>query len=297
MEKCNNIVQLMHPGVEHNSKSGIVWNTGQHRRKFIKHKGIYLKNKIPKEDELVFWAEWEPQSKKVKYLKNKSAGSPKLLFSPYYSFKEIERKSDLANTDPFIFGNFIFTVCQKYRSSHKKTILAEGLIPGDLVLFGSNLRGAFILDLVFVVKDSLKVTSSNYKKVLGRRIDKTYLDVALERIFRSNKSDSHVGYNNSDGCEPSLNEINIHFGATYYEKIYGMYSFVPCRVFEANSDGFSRPILHYKNIIQDGLKQNFKMSKKLEIQEIKSVWKKILEVMKSEKLYPGIKIDSIIKKP
>ena len=58
------IIQFPHPGSEHNAKTGTKWNTGAHKRKYLKVAGSYLKNlsSKPIDDTVYFWGEWEAPS-------------------------------------------------------------------------------------------------------------------------------------------------------------------------------------------------------------------------------------------
>jgi len=278
------IIQFLHPGCEHSYKIEDKWNTGKHQRKFLKQKGVYLKNSKPSKAELVFWAEWEPQSKIIKKFNQSKSGLPRTLFKLYYTFNGINNNNILANTDPFIFGNFIFTVCQKYRKNKRPTCLANKLQPGDIMLFGSNYNKAFHLDLVFVVKEEISVTRKNYKEKLAGKVNQTYIDVTLERIFNNSS--------NID-CISTLDEINIHLGATYVEPIHSMYSFVPCQIHEAKCKGFPRPVIKINDIISDGLTQSFKVNETKNIDENKKIWDRIRALINKNKLQQGISLNTI----
>jgi len=62
-------VQLIHPGGEHEPDHGMMkqWNRGDHSRKFLKAPGRYrpFLDTADQEDEIVFWGEWEPESRVV----------------------------------------------------------------------------------------------------------------------------------------------------------------------------------------------------------------------------------------
>jgi len=62
--KMKTIIQFPHPGREHTAKSGTKWNTSIHKRKYMKVKGLYLKNlsSKPIDDTVYFWGEWEASS-------------------------------------------------------------------------------------------------------------------------------------------------------------------------------------------------------------------------------------------
>ncbi|MGO9166978.1 MAG: hypothetical protein ACLP56_08895, partial [Candidatus Sulfotelmatobacter sp.] len=60
-------VQFPHPGGEHRPDGGSIkkWNRKphQHQRKFLKRAGRYISNGQIVEGEMLFWGEWEPESR------------------------------------------------------------------------------------------------------------------------------------------------------------------------------------------------------------------------------------------
>ncbi len=140
-------VQFLHPGTEHTPNKNdnfISWNTKEHKRKFIKNPGQYLENNCPKNSDLVFWGEWEPQSEVLQRFNPRNSTYPKYLYQPYYSIPL--NKKGLQNTDPFIFGDqFHYVCCQQVKKSLRT------LDRGSVILFGSCLNKQFVLDTVFVV--------------------------------------------------------------------------------------------------------------------------------------------------
>src|SRR4051812_1450404 len=60
-------VQFIRPGGEHAPDQGDLkfWNRDQHRRKFLRSGGRYVDGGETKEGEVVFWGEWEPESRVV----------------------------------------------------------------------------------------------------------------------------------------------------------------------------------------------------------------------------------------
>jgi hypothetical protein len=58
-------VQFIHPGGEHWPDRGDrkFWNREAHRRKFLKGRGRYITGGEAREGEIVFWGEWEPESR------------------------------------------------------------------------------------------------------------------------------------------------------------------------------------------------------------------------------------------
>jgi hypothetical protein len=67
MSDALSIVQFTHPGSEHGPDKGQKtksWNNGDHKRKFLSSKGVFVGPAGGKEKgDLCFWGEWEPPSK------------------------------------------------------------------------------------------------------------------------------------------------------------------------------------------------------------------------------------------
>ncbi|MEE9315869.1 MAG: hypothetical protein V3U97_02040, partial [bacterium] len=161
-------VQFIHPGGEHipGNEKYKFWNTGNHKRKFIKNKGKYIKKlkDTPKEKDIVFWGEWEPESKIVKSIPNSVRNGPKYIYEPFYTKFE-EKNPPLQNTDPFVFGNqFYYTICQQYKK--EKPTQLRYLEKDSVILFGScQNKSQFILDTVFVVGDYIDHEKATYEAV------------------------------------------------------------------------------------------------------------------------------------
>ncbi|MBD0348819.1 MAG: hypothetical protein ICV59_06680 [Thermoleophilia bacterium] len=79
-------VQFIHPGGEHWPDQGDLkfWNRDAHRRKFLKGRGRYLDGGDAKEGEIVFWGEWEPESKVVARYTDRVPDGPRFLYEPFF---------------------------------------------------------------------------------------------------------------------------------------------------------------------------------------------------------------------
>lgn len=116
-------VQFTHPGKEHKvSKSEIAnglkqWNYESHRRKFIEAPGLFIdgNGKLISSD-LLFWGEWEPESKVHSLQKTAIGDYPSYVHEPSLQKKSTgmltalpyivknNKKKYRRNTDPFVFG-------------------------------------------------------------------------------------------------------------------------------------------------------------------------------------------------
>jgi hypothetical protein len=239
-------VQFLHPGLEHGpdypggeSRS---WNRGGHRRKFLRSLGRYMDGGTPHAAEIVFWGEWEPQSR-VGHLVPKGRGFPRYVHEPSLVWPPEPVSSGSRppqNTDPFVFGSeFLYTCCQQYRNG-RPTQLAN-LLAGSVILFGSHLAGAFVLDTVFVVASS-EVRSLKGPLLADQMASDTYRLATIERIY---------------GDDPY--RWRLYRGATPEHQTNGMFSFFPCQIAREEPFGFARPRITLRGVINPQHKQGFKI--------------------------------------
>jgi hypothetical protein len=97
-------VQFIHPGGEHWPDRGDrkFWNREAHRRKFLKGRGRYITGGEAREGEIVFWGEWEPESRVLARYSDRVADGPHFLYEPF--FVDHRDGAWRQNTDPFVFG-------------------------------------------------------------------------------------------------------------------------------------------------------------------------------------------------
>lgn len=277
----NKIIQFLHPGGEPTSHGGQKWNTGAHKRKFLSHSGVYLEKSKRKKGQIHFWGEWEAESTFKEILSNnKKRGIPQNIFYPKYTQGEMPKNA--INTDPFVFGDFIYSVCHKFKDG-KETQLYNKLKSGDIILFGSNLNSNFVLDTVFVVADSIEVSKADYEDKLKNRVSRTYFDVVLKPIFKKNCE---------PGCNDKIKKLNIHFGATFEKPFNQMYSFVPCLPATLGSEVFPRPNINLEGI-SPNLNTNFRVILLKNNTNIKKEWETILNKVIEERLKVAIAVDPV----
>jgi hypothetical protein len=224
-------VQFMHPGAEHeppdDGKMG--WNSGDHARKFLVANGLATSRRGAQADELVFWGEWEPQSRVVEAYDPTVLDGPRWLHEPTWSPLEPPRWSQ--NTDPFVFGDrFHYTGCQQHKRNRrgaKQPTQLRRLARGSVILFGSCRRDRFMLDTVFVVDRYVDHRRKDRATALAGKISATYEAVTIDPWYRGNDPDD-VSY-------------RLYFGATVDAPIEGMFSYVPCLPRADAPSGFARP--------------------------------------------------------
>jgi len=280
-------VQFIHPGGEHipDNEEYKFWNTGNHRRKFIKNKGKYIKGlkDTPKEEDIVFWAEWEPESKIVKAIATPLRNGPKYIYEPFYTKFE-EKNPPLQNTDPFVFGNqFHYTICQQYRKG--KPIQLRYLEKGSVILFGScQNRSQFMLDTVFVVGDYIDHEKATYEAVLKNKITETYEEVAIIPSYQETLMKGKCSFKPIEDQQ----SLRLYFGATYDNSFDGMFSFFPCLPFDEAEKGFARPVIKLEGIITDNLPQGNKLNYQNSAENIKKLWMAVVKQVLDQKLYLGV---------
>lgn len=276
------LIQFLHPGKEHTKESGIKWNTGAHRRKYIQSKGNYLTkdSKEPEFNQLFFWGEWEPQSTLVKTINSGQKDFPKNVFAPYYS-----SSSETTNTDPFVFGNeFLYFICKQ---GHYPSL--RNIPIGSVILFGANLNENFVLDTVFVVK-SFEEYNLNKIDELKNRYNSVFFDTALTPLREKKCVKKKEITEKPDGsCVPTqcnddekddhhptieFSTYRIYKAAMYEdrEQFNGIYSYVPCLAGNNGEQGFSRPTIKMDGIISESQKQGIKISKS---NDIKNYWEQV----------------------
>lgn len=250
-------VQFMHPGCEHSpdqeNSNHISWNTGDHKRKFLKNPGKYLENNCSKDSDLVFWGEWEPQSDIIQHFGENIQGYPKSLHQPYYS--NSHNKKGLQNTDPFVFGsNFHYVFCYQDQFPQLKSLKR-----GSIILFGSQKSGKFILDTVFVVDKyyDLTLDSNSHTEKIKSQVSSVYADVSLSQIIDRNSKCSNSSQNN---CAKG-SVFRLYFGATVENSVDGMFSFFPCLPYKENMiQGFERPVIDIPEVINHDNGQGVKFT-------------------------------------
>lgn len=300
LQKSLCAVQLTHPGGEHyitkiEQKKGIkFWNYLYHRRKFMHACGKYVSGSTLKDAKLAFWGEWEPES----FISPSGTSSPSYIhypiliwdttagrpLAPDYNKKCYMRE----NTDPFVFAeHFYYSCCKLYRKKKDSsgrvivypTQLAK-LEKGSIILFGSTInRGKpnayFALDTVFVVDESREYTTENYKVNLKSFIPPKYSDI--------------MGF---DICPDNAPRI-CYRGASFANPVYGMFSFVPCKVVGNGKTVFHRVKLTSSDIpwLINDLNTTPHTLKGQTIMQNQSLWKKLCSITKRQECELGVQFE------
>ncbi len=274
-------VQFIHPGGEHcpDNSSFKSWNTESHKRKFMKNKGRYLDNDSIYEGDIMFWGEWEPESKVIKFINKPIIEGPNYIYEPYYRTQS--SYEGLQNTDPFVFGEqFHYTGCQQ--NTKRGPIQLRNLDKGSVILFGSCIeKKHFVLDTLFVVSHWIDHDEPTYKDVLKNKISNIYTDVVISPWYQESVL----------GCGPKKVSIKesyrLYYGATYYNKIGGMFSFFPCLPFHKESKGFARPKIVMPEIT-DNLSQGKKIKHQSNLSQMKRLWDDVVSQVVNHNLEIGV---------
>jgi hypothetical protein len=283
-EDTLHFVQFIHDGPEHgwdeeeNNTKRKRWNRApRHRRKFLVYPGRCIRGEKSRSMELAFWGEWEAESD-VREIDATLVGGPKYVHTPYW----VPRRSyaGLQNTDPFVFGLFLYGICKQ--ASYP---VLRHLKRGSLILFGSHLDRKFVLDTVFVVDRWVDYDRHSYKTRTRRLVPDGYLDVGLKPFLQ---------LPTNGACGPSVGTTNrLYFGATQNAPFDDMFSFFPCVPWGKGERTFGRPRIQIPGFISDGLRQGIKVgqerSRQVSQSQIKALWDEVVgQVLKNDDLWLGV---------
>ncbi len=284
MENKLCFVQFLHPGGEHKPDDGLIkkWNTKSHQRKFLRQAGRYVADGKVEKGKMLFWGEWEPESK-VTEVDGPVDQGPRFIYEPYYVVpKPCDR---LQNTDPFVFGEqFHYTVCLQPDFPQLRH-----LSKGSVILFGSCKDHAFVLDTVFVVDEWIDYIIANYAEDLAGAISQEYEEVTILPLYWELIAESKSCSRRKRSCTPPNAEQTwrLYFGASHVKRVHGMYSFFPCQRYDVNTGGFPRPRISLSEIA-DEKSRGIKRTYIGRLDEMKLLWDKVVEQVKDQGLAPGV---------
>ncbi len=273
-------VQFIHPDGEHRpDRDGLKdWNTGQHQRKFLTVPGRYLEAGALRSDELVFWGEWEPQSRVIQTYPDPVPDGPRLLYEPYYTPPASWQSARRQNTDPFVFGDqFQYTGCLQH--TKRGATQLRYLDRGSIILFGScREKRHFVIDTVFVVERWIDHNRANQRtpEVRGA-VSSTYGDVTLDPWY--------------GGDFPAERSHRLYFGATPETPVDGMFSFFPCLLAHTAERGFPRPGISIDGRITPHLLQGKKMTTLPDAEGARQLWAEVVRQVEQRGLKLGVRAE------
>lgn len=168
---------------------------------------------------------------------NAMSEQPLHIHQPFIS---LEREG-IQNTDPFIFGD-----CFVYSNCLQSLRRMRSLPDGTLILFGSEIpingQDAFVLDTVFVVRDSMPFDRQHLAEI-ENRTSNVFTDAVLRKI---------VGR--------IQNGLRVYFSVAYQPDTKEFYSYFPCQPY-APDTRMLRPVLpfHEFDLKRPGSHQGFKI--------------------------------------
>lgn len=266
------LIQFLHPGKEPilEGPGPKQWSKGRHRRSFMVAQGRYRTDcQVSSEacDRLVFWGEWEAPAD-VRQIHSDIASALFIPRMPHYS-----PECGLQNTDPFVFdGPFLYGCCKQFRKNGSYTCLRE-LDRGDVILFGSHLRGSFVLDTLFVVARTSTYFASTGPSELASMVAASFVEATLKPLAYNCQTSPtacnfELGNNHgkSVSCGPPRDgtqgpTYSLYWGATPDDPVNGMFSFVPAKLATEPIEPFERPAIHIdigEKIIKPGMTAGFR---------------------------------------
>ena len=168
---------------------------------------------------------------------------------------QVPQRGDLAlvprpqNTDPFVFGAFLYSNCQQDHEWPKgsgkfRRFATSRLAIGSLILFGSTHLGRFVLDTCFVVGNVIEIDSLHFEEQVAGRVPEAFIDATLKPIF--------IGVRER--------YLSLYLGAQLDTPASSMYSFFPCCPAGNRPVAFPRPELELEGPL--GLFVNPKSSRR-----------------------------------
>jgi len=265
-------VQFPHPGGEHNPPiNGMPWNTGDHRRKFLIVPGRYVDGDgLPGEAELVFWGEWEPPSR-LEQRWSASGRLPRALHRPYWA--EPSNVGFRQNTDPWVFGDtMIYSNCRQSTPGSHRPNSMQRLNRGSVICFGSTIEGEYCIDTVFVVASASPWVPA---KATNLKVDDVFRTCTVDALMT--------------GDQNQHRPLTLYHGATFDNRVEGMFSFVPVLRADADNPRFPRPSITLPGLIDPSIWRNAWGSRRqLPIDTVRNAWEKIREQVFRRDLCLGV---------
>lgn len=283
------------------------WNSEPyHRRKFLQAEGEFVASdgQGVESSLLRFWGEWEPASEMCRLV----GDSPRCLHVPFLKKDDqskytsemgaaphcggdnapkcngkAKESKGLQNTDPFVFADhFFYGACQQNSKKGNPTNM-QSLEKGSIILFGSRLKGKFVLDTVFVVEDEHEYSPGSMATDL-----KGFAPDVYPYIMQMGGHDKWTCYK----------------GASFQEPFHQMYSFVPCRKCDGSEEqGFDRPVLDdadfkgccNKQILSDGQQTQNRKVTPVSDAEAQKIWEAVRNSIRRQGYLEGFNFKYSIK--
>ena len=254
-------------------------NTGGHQRKFLVSLGRFVDDlDDPRQSaQLVFWGEWEAQSRVVQRWPRRSE-LPTVLHEPYWT--PLATEGMRQNTDPWVFGDsFLYSNCKQHTNNtpSRRASALQSLPPGSMVLFGSATAGDLVIDTVFVVRDKVGVFRP-FDDMSHLGVDPAFDTCTLQPLTTS---EPHIG----------ASTYTLYRGATVDDPVHGMFSFAPCLVEGDPGMRFARPAIHLPGIVNPASTQSpsgATPNDRLAVAEVVDAWHTVVGQFRSAGLQLGV---------
>jgi len=217
-------VQFPHPGREAGpDRQAWPRADADHRRKFVVAQARYRRSiDGPDEHGLVTaWVEWEAASECRERPRSGLAGLPEWVHRPIAPARSPAHERIPQNTDPLVFGEPMLTTFCRQPGSRRLRAIGRG----SVLVFGSRVRGAFVIDTALVVAETVRHERTDYRARLAGKIDPLAIELTLEPMY----------------AHRVTGPFNAMLGASPQEPVDGMFSFVPCLPVDDAIRGFARP--------------------------------------------------------
>lgn len=229
---------------------------------------------------MVFWGEWEPESRVLRRYEPPCAGMPRFLYEPYFVRPMAPQRQQ--NTDPFVFGDrFRYTGCRQHKKLHgmPRPTQLRHLLPGSVVLFGScRDKSKFVLDTVFVVAaDHVDHKRADYESVLRGRISDAYGAVTIDPWYAANP--------------PAIQSHRLYEGATQERQVGEMFSFFPCQPYDGEPTGFRRPEISLPERVNPRMAMGYKLARDLSMSDAKELWDDVVGQVQEQGLELGVRAE------
>ena len=86
----------------------------------------------------------------------------------------------------------------------------------------------------------------------------------------------------------ALETWRLYYSAGHNNPLHGMYSFFPCRPYEARSKGFARPRISLPHEITNNLTQGKKLTEQSNLADMELLWRKVVEQVEAQGLALGV---------
>ncbi len=198
-------------------------------------------------------------------------GFPRYVWSP--RFETPKDFAGLQNTDPLVFGpSFLYSNCQQ--TTVRGPTGVRHLESGSIILFGSYLRGDFVLDTLFVVSRYEDFDRSDYVAAAAMA-PSAYEDLTLKPVLLNLREDR------------ALDSFRLYIGATPTDQLNGMFSFFPCVPREGAPRGFRRPKITLNGRSTPSMRQAKKLTPIDSLSEAKTLWDEVVAQTRQQGLMLG----------